>query len=99
MSIKDKIDRTKSLIKNHKVAIKNLEDHGRALALKSTGLEVGDRIIVSDRGREYEVEVTGVRYWTMLPPPIKGFRVNKDGAVGKQSAGYISEWRKKEESA
>ena len=94
MSVEDEINRTKSRIMDHRADIRNLESHGQRLALKLLGLEIGDRIIVTDRGKDTEVVVSGVRNWGNNPAPI-GMIVKKDGNPGMTSKQFIYSWRKK----
>jgi hypothetical protein len=94
VSIKDELDRTRSRIANHQQAIQTLQAHGRAVALKSLGIEKGERIIVIIRNKDVEAEVTGVDGWDYSPRPRVSM-IRKDGTLGERSPGYFSEWRKK----
>ena len=93
MSIKDEIDRTKSQVDAHRAAIVRLEAHGRALALKSLGLTVGDRIMVTSKRPSFEAEVTGVEWWDFRPTP-RAMKIKKDGTASEKSAGWIDKWEK-----
>ena len=64
-----------------------------AAGLRALGLSVGDRIIATSCGKDFEVEVEGCesRHGS---PRVLGTRVKKDGTAGQQSAGYIDVWRK-----
>ena len=75
-------------------AMKRLDE----AALRHMGLCIGDRIIVIRHRESFECAVTGVAdaAYSNKPRP-SAIRVKKDGTVGTQSAGYIDEWRKKEQ--
>jgi hypothetical protein len=75
-------------------AVKRLDE----AALRHMGLCIGDRIIATRFGDEFECSVIGVAdaAYSRNPRP-SAMRVKKDGTVGTQSAGYIGEWRKKEQ--
>ena len=70
-----------------------------AAALRHLGLSIGDRIIVTMGPKDFEAVVTGVdsAMWSDRPRPT-AVKVKKDGTAGEASAGYIREWRKKDEA-